>query len=44
MLSVTGGRNRTATQLEALFDGAGIRLTRVIEAACAMRLVEGVVV
>ncbi len=43
MLSVTGGRERTATQLGALFDGAGFRLTRVIETAGAMRLVEGVV-
>ena len=43
MLSVTGGRERTATQLGALFDSAGFRLTRVIETAGAMRLIEGVV-
>lgn len=40
MLSVTGGRERTSTQLSELLDVAGFRLTRVIQTSGAMRIVE----
>ncbi|MDQ3646285.1 MAG: hydroxyneurosporene methyltransferase [Actinomycetota bacterium] len=40
MLSVTGGRERTPTQLSELLEGAGFRLTRVIRTSGAMRIVE----
>jgi hypothetical protein len=41
MLSVTGGRERTVSQLGELFDRAGFRLAGVTETAGAMRIVEG---
>jgi O-methyltransferase len=41
MLSVTGGRERTVSQLGELFDDAGFRLAGVTETAGAMRIVEG---
>lgn len=44
MLSVTGGRERTVSQLGGLFDDAGFRLAGVTETAGAMRIVEGTAV
>ena len=41
MLSVTGGRERTVSQLGELFERSGFRLTGVTETTGAMRLVEG---
>jgi C-methyltransferase len=41
MLSVTGGRERTVSQLGELFERAGFRLAGVTETAGAMRIVEG---
>ncbi len=40
MLTVTGGRERRASEFTALFDRAGFRLDRVIETASPMRIVE----
>jgi C-methyltransferase len=40
MLAVTGGRERTANQLSALFDRAGFRLDKVIDTTSPMRIVE----
>jgi hypothetical protein len=40
MLTVTGGRERTASQLSALLERAGFRLDRVTETASPMRIVE----
>jgi len=40
MLTVTGGRERTASQLSALLEQAGFRLDRVTETASPMRIVE----
>jgi C-methyltransferase len=40
MLTVTGGRERTAAQFSALLDRAGFHLNRVIETASPMRIVE----
>ena len=44
MLAVTGGRERTASQLGELFDRAGFRRAAVTETAGAMRIVEGTAV
>jgi hypothetical protein len=44
MLAVTGGRERTATQLGELLDGAGFRITRVIETSGPMRIVGAVAI
>jgi O-methyltransferase domain len=44
MLSVTGGRERTANQLEELFKRAGFSLRTVIDTASPMRVVEATVV
>ncbi len=44
MLTVTGGRERTASELGALFDQAGFRLDRVVETASPMRIVEAAAV
>lgn len=44
MLDVTGGRERTSAQLGALLRSAGIRRTRTVATAGAMRIVEGVAV
>lgn len=44
MLSVTGGRERTAKQLKELLDSAGFRLTRVIPTSGAMSIVEAVTI
>jgi C-methyltransferase len=40
MLTVTGGRERTAAQFSALLDRAGFHLNRVIETVSPMRIVE----
>ncbi len=39
MLTVTGGRERTASQLSELLEQAGFRLDRVTETASPMRIV-----
>jgi hypothetical protein len=44
MLSVTGGRERTAGELGELFERAGFRTGGVTETAGAMRIVEGTAV
>lgn len=44
MLCVTGGRERTATQLGALFDSAGFRMSKTIETPGSIRIVEAVAV
>jgi C-methyltransferase len=44
MLSVTGGRERTVSQLGKLFDDSGFRLAGVTETTGAMRIVEGTAV
>jgi hypothetical protein len=43
MLAVTGGRERTRSQYERLFRGAGLRLERVIPTRSEYSIVEGVV-
>lgn len=40
MLAVTGGRERTAAQLGALFDRAGLELVRVVDTPGPVRIVE----
>ena len=40
MLAITGGRERTATQLDDLFHAAGLHLTRVIGTASRLRIAE----
>jgi hypothetical protein len=40
MLTVTGGRERTAAQFSALLDRAGFHFNRVIDTASPMRIVE----
>jgi O-methyltransferase len=40
MLTVTGGRERTASELSALLERGGFRLDRVIDTASPMRVVE----
>ena len=40
MLAVTGGRERTATELDNLFRAAGLHLTRVIVTASRLRIAE----
>jgi hypothetical protein len=40
MLTITGGRERTAAQFSALLDRAGFQLNRVIDTASPMRIVE----
>jgi len=40
MLTVTGGRERTASELSTLFDRAGFGLDQVVETASPMRIVE----
>jgi C-methyltransferase len=42
MLSVTGGRERTAQQLGDLLNSAGFRLNNVIQTSGALRIVEAV--
>ena len=44
MLAVTGGRERTATDLNALFERAGLRGGPVIETAGPLRIVEATAV
>jgi hypothetical protein len=44
MLSVTGGRERTASQLGDLFERAGFRIGTVTETAGPMRIVEAAAV
>ncbi len=41
MLTVTGGRERTASEMSGLFEQAGFRLDRVTDTASPMRIVEG---
>ena len=40
MLTITGGRERTAGELRALFERSGFRLDRVVDTASPMRVVE----
>jgi len=40
MLTVTGGRERTSSELSMLFDRAGFGLDQVVETASPMRIVE----
>jgi hypothetical protein len=40
MLTITGGRERTAAQFSALLDRAGFHFNRVIDTASPMRIVE----
>jgi hypothetical protein len=40
MLAVTGGRERTATELGVLFKGAGLEPGRVVQTAGPLRIVE----
>ncbi len=42
MLTVTGGRERTARELQDLLDAAGLRLTRVIDTPGRLRIAEAV--
>ncbi|MBA3287537.1 MAG: hydroxyneurosporene methyltransferase [Acidimicrobiia bacterium] len=44
MLTITGGRERSAAQLRALFHEAGFRLTTVIPTAGPMQIVEAVAI
>ena len=44
MLAVTGGRERTATELNGLFDRAGLSGKRVLETAGPLRIVEAATV
>lgn len=44
MLAVTGGRERSPSQLEKLLGSAGLRLSTLIETSGAMRIVEATVV
>ncbi|MDQ3720749.1 MAG: hypothetical protein M3350_08230 [Actinomycetota bacterium] len=44
MLAVTGGRERTATELNELFDRAGLRDGTVVETAGPLRIVEATTV
>src|SRR5262245_58117108 len=44
MLAVTGGRERTPSEYEALFAGAGFRLERVIPTLSQHSIVEAVVI
>jgi len=44
MLIMTGGRERTASELRRLLDAAGFHLTAVTDTASAMRVVEAVAV
>ena len=43
MLAVTGGRERTAAELNALFDRAGLRGGAVVETAGPLRIVEAAI-
>jgi len=40
MLAVTGGRERTASELGVLFERAGLRAGEVVETAGPLRIVE----
>ncbi len=44
MLGSTGGRERTAPELGALLQGAGFRLSAVLETAGPVRIVEAIAV
>lgn len=44
MLAVTGGRERTASQLRELLGSAGFRVSTIIETSGAMRIVEAIAV
>lgn len=43
MMVMNGGRERTEAQYHALFDAAGLALTRVIPTGTAMSVIEGVI-
>jgi hypothetical protein len=40
MLTVTGGRERTATEFSALFEQAHFHLDKVVATASPMRIIE----
>ncbi|MCH8291615.1 methyltransferase [Candidatus Poribacteria bacterium] len=42
MLAVTGGRERTETEFDALFTASGFKLTRVVSTQSRVSLIEGV--
>jgi len=42
MLLVTGGRERTATEYEALLTGAGLALTRMVRTSSPASVIEAV--
>jgi hypothetical protein len=44
MLAVTGGRERSPSQLSKLLESAGLRPSTVIETSGAMRIVEATAV
>jgi O-methyltransferase domain len=44
MLLVTGGRERTATEYEALLNGAGFALTRIVTTSSPASVIEAVLV
>lgn len=44
MLAITGGRERTPTQLRQLLDSAQLRLTDVVETTSPLRVVEAVAI
>ena len=43
MLAITGGRERTVPEYQALIDGAGFRISRVIQTRSQHSIVEAVV-
>jgi len=44
MLAITGGRERTVSQFAKLLDGAGLRLSTVVETPGPLRIVESTAV
>ena len=42
MLAITGGRERTATELSALLNGAGLHVRRILDTPGTLRIVEAV--
>lgn len=42
MLAITGGRERTATELGALLEGAGLHVRRILDTPGTLRIVEAV--
>ena len=41
MMVLTGGRERTASELKELLAGAGFKLKRIIPTSCPLTIVEG---